>query len=261
MPSAIINGIQLHYDIHGEGAPVLFVHGLGSAGRDWEKQVAAFADRYRILTVDLRGHGRSQRPAGPYSIAGFADDLARLLRELKLPPVHLVGLSLGGMISLQLAADHAELIRSAAIVNSGPDIRPRRLSERLQLLLRRGLIHTFGLKRFGPILGRRLFPANANLADRKAFETRFVDNDKAPYLAALDAAMSTDLTPRLADIHCPVLVVAADQDYWPVSAKQAYVDKMPTARLVVVPDSHHALPVEKPEAFNAVLREFLDAQR
>lgn len=259
MAYAKINGAQLHYEIQGEGAPMLFVHGLGSSGRDWEKQVASFSGDYRILTVDLRGHGRSERPAGPYSIAGFAADLAALLRRLDLAPVHLVGLSLGGTVALQLAADHPELIRAAVIVNSGPDLRPHTLAQRLQLLARRVLIRTLGLKPFGRILGKRLFPDAANADDLRMFEQRFADNTVGPYLASLDAVMRCDLTPRLKEIRCPVLVVGADQDYWPVSAKEAYVNQMPNARLAVIPDARHAVPVERPDAFNRVLRDFLAA--
>lgn len=259
MAFAKVNGTQLHYEIHGNGAPILFVHGLGSSGRDWEKQVAAFSGNYRILTVDLRGHGRSDRPSGPYSISGFADDLAALLRELSMAPVHLIGLSLGGAVALQLAADHPELIRTAVIVNSGPDLRPRTLAQRLQMLQRRMLIRTIGLRPFGRILGKRLFPDAANADDLWMFEQRFADNTPDPYLASLDAVMRCDLTSRLKEIRCPVLVVGADQDYWPISAKEAYVKQMPNARLAVIRNARHAVPVERPDAFNRVVRDFLAA--
>lgn len=257
MSIANVNGIQMHYDVRGSGAPLVFVHGLGSTAHDWEAQVPAFIGDRQVITMDLRGHGRSQRPSGPYSTAMLANDIADLLLTLKTGPVDLVGLSLGGMVSLQLTADHPSLVRRLVVVNSGPDLRPQRLTERINLWQRRLLIRTIGLKPFGRILAKRLLPDDSHAALRADFEQRFADNSVAPYLSALNAVMSTDLTARLTDIRCPVLVISADQDYWPISRKEAYVAKLSDARHIVVENSRHALPVERPEAFNAVLRIFL----
>lgn len=258
MPTRRIGDIELYYELQGEGStPMLFIHGLGSSGRDWERQIPAFAADFRICTVDLRGHGRSQRPPGPYSIAQLAGDLAGLLAALKLAPVHVVGLSLGGTVGLQLAIDHPALVRTLTVVNSGPDLRPKTPAEHRQVRLRVWLIRLLGLRPLGRILGKKLFPNAQNAADRQQFIERFANNTRAPYLAAFAAVMQCDLTTQLGSVRCPTLVVSADHDYWPVSMKQAYVEKMPDARLRVIPDSHHALPVEKPVAFNAVLREFL----
>ncbi len=257
MSDAEINGIQLYYEVLGSGAPLVFVHGLGSSAHDWAAQVPAFTSNRQVITMDLRGHGRSQRPAGPYSTQMLAKDVADLLQTLKTGPVDLVGLSLGGMVSLQLAADYPTLVRRLVVVNSGPDLRPQRFIERLQLWQRRLLIRTVGLKPFGRILAKRLLPDASHVELRADFERRFANNSVAPYLAALNAVMGTDLTARLSDIHCPVLVVSADQDYWPISRKEAYVARLTNARHVIVADSRHALPVERPEAFNAVLRNFL----
>jgi 3-oxoadipate enol-lactonase len=68
MPKIQSNGINLYYEIHGEGQPLLLIHGLGSSARDWEYQVAEFSESYEVITFDLRGHGQSDKPAGPYSM-------------------------------------------------------------------------------------------------------------------------------------------------------------------------------------------------
>ncbi len=265
MPLQTANGIQLHYTFHGQPVDgrhprLLFLHGLGSSGEDWHKQIPAFAGDYCILTLDLRGHGRSQRPSGPYSIAQLATDVAALLNVLSFTPTHVVGLSLGGTVAMQLAADQPALVQSLTIVNSGPDLSPKTAADRRQARLRTWLIRLLGLKPFGRILGKKLFPDPINAADRTRFETALAGNTRGPYLAAFGAAMVCDLTPRLGEIRCPALVVSADLDSWPVAMKEAYVARMPNARLVVIADSHHALPVEKPVPFNAALRAFLDNQ-
>jgi len=88
-----INGTDLYYEVTGKGQPLAFIHGLGDSTQTWEKQVAFFSSTYKVVTFDVRGHGRSDKPAGPYSIPLFAEDTAGLLRSLQLAPAHVVGLS------------------------------------------------------------------------------------------------------------------------------------------------------------------------
>src|SRR5439155_12833482 len=94
----------------------------GSSKRDWEPQVAELAKTYRVITVDLRGHGQSDKPAGPYTIPEFAADVAGLLESLHASPAHIVGLSLGGGVAFQLAVNYPALLKSLTIVNSGPSM-------------------------------------------------------------------------------------------------------------------------------------------
>jgi len=98
MPTARVNDIELYYETAGEGEPLLLLHGLGSSVRDWERQIPEMAKSYRVIACDVRGHGRSEKPPGPYSMSQFARDVAGLLRALDIPSVHICGLSIGGMI-------------------------------------------------------------------------------------------------------------------------------------------------------------------
>jgi len=84
MPSIQVNQIGLYYESSGQGEPLLFIHGLGSSSRDWEYQVPCFTERYRVVTPDLRGHGKSDKPPGPYSSLQFACDIAELIRSLDI---------------------------------------------------------------------------------------------------------------------------------------------------------------------------------
>ena len=94
MPKLSVHDIDLYYDIHADTVsserlgtskqPLLFIHGLGSSTLDWQLQVDAFKSTYTVVTVDVRGHGQSSKPTGPYSIRQFADDIAELLRVLKI---------------------------------------------------------------------------------------------------------------------------------------------------------------------------------
>jgi len=260
MPKITVNDIQLYYETHGDGPPVLFVHGLGSSTRDWELQVPAFAERYRVITVDVRGHGQSDKPPSPYSIKQFSEDVAAFIRALNIAPTHVVGLSMGGMIAFQLGADHPDLVRSLVIVNSAPSFKPRGLKEKLQAQQRLLLVRLFGMKKVGEVLSRRMFPKPEQAPIRETFVRRWAENDQRAYLASMKAILKFDISDRVGEIIAPTLIVSADDDYIPVAAKEAVAARMPDARVVVIPDSRHGLPVEKPEEFNQVALGFLKEQ-
>ena len=116
MPTIRVHGIDLYYEVHGAGQPVLLIHGLGSSTRDWDLQVPALAARFKVITFDVRGHARSEKPKQRYSVKLFADDTAALIRALDIAPVHVIGISMGGMIAFQLAVDSPGLVRSLVIV-------------------------------------------------------------------------------------------------------------------------------------------------
>ena len=250
-----IDGAQIHVEAHGTGEPLLFIHGLGSSGRDWEPQLPYFSTRYRTLTCDLRGHGRSSRPPGPYSIAQFARDVLVVLRQRDALPAHVVGLSMGGMVALELAAHNPDALRSLTVVNSSVDVRLTTWRDVWFYLTRRVAVQVLGMERVGELIAQRLFPDNAQL--RETFVDRWRRNDKRAYLHSVDAIMGWSVTDRLSAITVPTLMVSAEHDYTPVSAKNRAVAHLPNAELAVVDGTRHALPAERPDAFNPLLDDFL----
>jgi len=189
----------------------------------------------------------------------FADDVAELLATLRIESAHVVGVSLGGGVAFQLAVSHPSLVRSLVIVNSSPDARVHDLKTRVAIAARMAMVRVLGLRRLGALLAKALFP-EPNLAEvRAAFLARYVQNNTNPhiYIAALRAFIGWSVLDKIGGIAAPTLVIAAEHDYTPVASKEAYVEKIPGAKLVVIPDSRHAVPLERPEAFNAALRAFL----
>lgn len=260
MPKIQSNGINLHYEIHGEGQPLLFIHGLGSSARDWELQVDEFAKMYRVITFDLRGHGLSDKPRGPYTISMFAADTVGLLRGLGIENLHVVGLSLGGAVAFQMAVDASLPIRSLVIVNSTPELVIHTFRERLMVWQRIAIVNLLGMRKMGEVLSKRLFIKPEQEDIRRIFVERWAENDKRTYLNAMRALVGWSVSDRIGSIRVPTLVIAADQDYSPLSAKQEYTARIPNARLEVIADSRHATPVEKPQEFNAALKKFLAEQ-
>lgn len=258
MPYFERNGCQLHYQDCGQGEPVLLVHGLGSSIEDWEYQIPELARNRRVLAIDVRGHGRSDKPREAYRMSDFAADVIGLIEHLQLPSVHLVGISMGGMIAFQLGVERPELLNSMTIVNSAPEIIARTLSEHWQLTKRKVLSRLLSLETIGKGLARILFPRPEQAELRHKVEQRWPRNDKRAYLASLNAILGWSVREHLSTITCPTLVISADRDYTPVAHKEAYVRELPDARLVVIEQSRHATPMDQPAKFNATLIEFLD---
>lgn len=257
MPRQHSNNIELHYEVSGAGQPILFIHGLGSSARDWELQIPFFSKKFQAISFDLRGHGQSERPPGPYSMSLFAEDAAELIRSLGAAPVHVVGISLGGMIAFQLAVDHPGLIRRLVIVNAGPEVVVRTMQDRWNVFLRFAIVRLLGMRKMGEVLSKRLFPKEEQDSLRKVFVERWAENDTRAYLDTMRAIVGWSVTDQIHKINLPALILAADGDYTPVSAKEAFVTRMPHAELMVIKDSRHALPVERPEEFNEAVRAFL----
>ena len=257
MPRQHINNINLYYEIHGSGAPLVLIHGLGSSTRDWQDQLDHFAKNYQVVLIDMRGHGQSDKPIGPYSIPLFATDVALLLQELQLTPAHVVGISMGGMIAFQLTVDHPRLVKSLVIVNSAPEFIVRTFREKLKLWQRFAIVRLLGMRKMGQVLAGRLFPGPEHERLRQVFVERWAENNPRTYRDAMQAIVGWSVADKLDRITCPVLVLASDQDYSSVAEKQAYVDQIAPGKLVVIKDARHALPAEKPEAFNQALDSFL----
>ena len=260
MPILRANDADLYYEEAGRGEAVLLLHGLGSSSADWEPQIDALASLYRVIALDARGSGRSRdlvHAVGPFSVRQFAADAAALLDHLGAAPAHIVGLSLGGMIAFQLAVDSPRSVRTITIVNSGPALVPRTRAEKRAMATRRVVARLFGPKGMARMLAGRLFPKPEHADKRRRFREGMARNDKRAYIATQEAIIGWSVLDRIGEIETPALIVASDQDYGILSAKEAYARRMKRAELVVVPDAHHALPMEAPEKFNPILMAYL----
>lgn len=249
---------SLHYEEYGQGDPLLLVHGLGSSSLDWERQIPAFAAHYRVIVVDVRGHGRSDKPRERYSIAGFSSDIEALIEHLNLGPVHLLGLSMGGMIGFQFAVDHPQLLRSLCVVNSAPEVKVHSFNDVCQYGKRWVLARLLSMRTLGKAIGQNLFPKPGQGDLRRKAAERWAHNDKRAYLASFDAIVGWGVQERLGQITCPTLIISADRDYTPVALKEAYVKLIANGRLVVIEDSRHATPLDQPEVFNRTVLAFLE---
>lgn len=255
----IPRAIDLVYTEAGSGEPVLLLHGLGSRSADWQLQIPFLANTYRVIAPDLRGHGASPKPRGPYSVAMMTADVMALLEKLNVGPVHIIGLSMGGMIAFQMAVTNPEFVRSLVIVNSSPELIAHSIRDRFRIMQRLTLAQLTQPAQTGKLLSQRLFPKPEQEPLRERFVAEWAENDKDAYLAAMKALIGWSVLDQVGDIACPVLVISGDRDYTPVEYKRAYVAKIPGARLVTIEDSGHATPIDQAETFNRIVVDFLAA--
>jgi 3-oxoadipate enol-lactonase len=161
------------------------------------------------------------------------------------------------MVAFQLALDFPHLVKKLVIVNSVPELVPRGIGDLLNYWQRLIIIRLMGMEKMGRVLAERFFTDPDQESLKEIFTRRWTENHKPSYRAALKATYGWSVRERLGEIQAPTLVLGADGDYFPTSAKEAYTALIPGARLVVVENSRHALPAEKPAEFNRVVLDFL----
>lgn len=237
---------------------LLFLHGLGSSADDWERQLPAVAEDYRVILVDLPGHGRSALPVGRLTVQGMAREVDGLLAHLGEGGVHVVGLSLGACVALALAHRAPTRVRSLTLVNAFARLRPAGTRGALRMALRAVLLGTAPMTTVASLVARTVFPRPEQAALRQAAVVSLARTSRRAYAAAAAAVAGFDARASLTDVRCPTMVVAGiDDGTVAIEAKDALARGIAGARLVLVPDSGHVTNVDQPVVFNAVLREFL----
>lgn len=259
MAQATVNGLSMHYETQGEGTPLVLLHGLGSSLRDWEYQLEAFASRYRVITVDLRGHGRSDKPKGPYSMALFAEDVAALLKKIVTESAHVVGLSMGGAVAFHLALDHSPLLKSLVVTNMSAMVPVSTFTQKRLYYSRLFISAVMGPKAMGTVIAKAVFPKPEMAGLRETLIARWAENPRRPYLAALRALKNWSVMDRLHHITCPALLIHSEHDYAPLDHKKEVAARMGRATLMTLPGTHHVVNVEEPASFNALVLHFLES--
>ncbi len=263
MHTAHINGIDLAYRLDGDGAPtrpwLVFAHALGHDHSMWDAQVEAFGRACNILRYDLRGHGRSQAPAGEYTLEQLAEDLRELLDRLSIRRCHFVGLSLGAMVGLQAAVRwplrFASLTLAGAACRFSPQMQPLWASRVAAVRTPLGMNAIIDAKISG------WFTA-AFFATRAADVARAVQvlrrTPVAGYVGAVAAMSRADLTARLSAVSCPVLLlVGGDDRVTPPDYAEQIAMQIPQARTLRISGASHLSNIEQADDFNAAIRGFL----
>jgi 3-oxoadipate enol-lactonase len=253
---AKVNGTELYYELSGkEGAPWLVLsHSLACTVRMWDPQVAAFKDRYRIVNYDMRGHGQSAAPQGPYTLDMLADDVLGLMKELKIERATYMGLSIGGMIGQMLALRQTKHFDRMVLADTGhaqPAEAIKQWEERIKIA------QTQGMKPLVPSTMERWFtPSFRESPQAKKIAELIANTPVAGYVGCGQAIMKLNTTARLKEIKLPVLAIAGEAD--PSAPGTRHIgETVPGAKLVMIPNAAHIANVEQAATFNQALRDFL----
>jgi len=244
----------------GNGEPVVLVHAIGCDHRMWDSLAAALAPRYRVVRIDVRGHGGSPVPAGEYSLEALAGDVLAVLDGLSIDKVHWVGLSMGGMIGQAFALSHPERLGRLVLANTtssyGPD-GPKMWEARMKAV-REG-----GMAAIADLVMQRYFSDGFRASHPEVvakIKERVLTTPAPGYLSCCASIRDLDFTRGLPSIRARTLVIAGGLDAGtPVSMSEAIAAKIPGSRLAVIPQAAHLSAIEAPDEFNSLVGNFLAA--
>ncbi len=238
-------------------APVLVLGpSLGTGLGLFDAQVAALADRHRVIRYDLRGHGNSPVIPGPFTIADLADDVVHLLDDLGVDRFAYAGVSLGGAVGLQLAVTVPERLDRLIVMASAPRFPdPPSWKARAERVRAEGTEFLVS-SRIGAWVTPPFAAAHPEETERLLQMLRATSREG--YAACCETIEAFDVRDRLPGITAPTLVIAgADDPATPPDTVRAIADGIPGARFVVVPEASHLVSAEQPEAVTAEIRDFL----
>ncbi len=259
MPRASVEeSLELYYEVHGQGNPVIFINGLTSSVESWSHQIAAFRSRYRVLVYDCRGQGRSDKPARGYTGQHHTSDLLALTSHLNFGKAHIIGHSFGGYIALNYAIEYPEKVRSVVISDTAGEAYPL-----IEKILRSwvdaqecgGLDLRFDISL--PWLYAESFIGN-NPKKIRLFREAFRKNDLNAVKGLTLESLENDATPRLKEIKAPTLLVLGEEDILtPYRYTRKLMEQIPHARFSLIKGCGHVPPIEKHREFNQIVLDFL----
>jgi len=256
---AVVRGcVAIHAVAEGRGPHVTLIHGVGSTLASWDGVVAGLRDRFRILRYDLRGHGASGKPPGPYALDDFVEDLRALLRHDGARETRLVGFSFGGLIAQAFTLRHPAAVARLALIST---VAGRTAEQRTAVRRRAEALAAGGPAATVDAAIERWFTPEFRATHPEAVArqvARVLANDPAAYAAAYRVFAETDLLEALGAIRCPTLIVtgAHDTGSTPEMARRMHA-RIPGSRLVILPRYRHALLTEAADELASLLRGFL----
>ncbi len=266
MSTARINGIEIYYEVHGVGEPLLLIMGLGANTTGWFMQTAEFSREFRVIAFDNRGSGRSEKPNEPYTMLQMADDAAGLLDALEIGSAHVFGMSLGGMIGQELALMHTERVRTlvlGATMCGGPHATFAGPQLVQQFIALAGLPPALAVVQGLSLLySDRFIMANRRQLVERALSVAELTPPMYAIQRQFMAVVGFNAYDRLPSLRMPALVLTGTVDnVMPFANSRLLAERIPGARLVEYEGAGHGFLVERAQEANSSVLEFLRAHR
>ncbi|MGY0216480.1 alpha/beta fold hydrolase [Endozoicomonadaceae bacterium StTr2] len=248
------------YSIHGQGMPVVLIHGVGLNKSMWGGQLAGLADQFQLISYDMLGHGHSQQPADGAGLQDYADQLRELLDHLQIPRATVIGFSMGGLVARAFALAHPDYLSGLVIMNSvfgRTDEQRRGVQARTREVAEKGPAANVdaALERWFSREYRAASPAQIELIRQTLGQ-----NSHQGYLKTYDLFASQDnyMADQLHQIRTPSLVITGELDSGSTPhMAQSLARAIPGALCEVLPEQRHMMPMESPREVNHHLRTFL----
>ena len=247
---AIANGIAQFYLRAGDGPPLVLIHALGLSHHLWDDLVPLLAGACQVITYDVRGHGESDVPPGPYAMADFAEDLAGLLDALGVESAHLVGISMGGMIAQEFVLTWPRRVRSLVLADTTSEYHQearRQLAERARIAEERGLrplVESTIDRWFTPAF-RQTQPAAVERI-RNLLQRAYPQG----YAASCRAIAGAEWTERLVGVTTPTTILVGSEDTsTPIEMALKIHEHIPGSQYEVIPLAAHLTCVSQPSEF------------
>ena len=269
MPTVKVNNINIYYEIHGEGEPLVLIMGYGAYSGWWFRSVPAFSKEYRVITFDNRGTGRSDKPDIPYTMDMMTSDVSGLLDVLGIDAAYIYGISMGGMIAQHLALNYPEkvkgLVLGCTMCGGEHSIMPD--AEAMALLFdmerMQQLTPDERIKETMPFLVSQEFIDN-NPDVIQQFVAKVVEyvTPVHGYTRQSEAILGHDTYERLPDIKVPTLVIAGDADrIIPVENSRILASRIPNAEVVILEGMGHGFNMEVAGEADKMIIDFLKKHR
>ncbi len=267
MSRIMVNDVHLNVEVSGGGPPLVLLHGFTGSAANWQPHSAVFEKQFRIIAVDLLGHGGSDSPVdrARYRMERCVENLILVFDHLGLERVSLLGYSMGGRVALHVAAAHPERIRALALESASPGLadpaeRAARMASDEALA---DFIEREGLEPFVDKWEQLpLFASQARLSEMMRAELREQRLHNKPHglansLRGLGTGAQSPLWDRLPELRMPTLLIAGELDPKFTTIARSMAGALPNARLALVPEAGHTVHLEQPEIFDRLVLEFM----
>jgi pimeloyl-ACP methyl ester carboxylesterase len=266
MPQIDVDGLTINYDVQGEGEPLVLIHYTSADHASWAFQLPAYTEHFSCLAIDLPGSGESDKPAGPYSTEGYADQVAAWMGAIGIERAHVAGMSLGAAVGLHLAARHPGRVRSLSLHSGWPAT-----DDYLNTVIEQWRTLAPVLPTIADVVIEGIFPwcfTPEAYAERPEFIAALVDFVRGrpaqsldAFLAQTDAVLAHDASAALSQIEAPTLITFGARD---LACSTRFAGPLTAgiadSELVVFDHLSHAGLHEDPETFNAATLRFLLSQ-
>ena len=252
------HGVEIAWREDGRGEPVLMLHGVGSAMESYDAIVEKIQHRFRVLRYDLRGHGASGKPDGPYSLEDYVNDAVAIMQARGIERAHVVGFSFGGMIAQALAVAHPEVVTALVLISS---VAARTEEESKRMRTRLEQLESGGAQSTVEAALERWFTPAFRAAHPEVIEQRIalaMNNDPKGYAAAYRVFATSDMDEELAGIRARTLVMTGEDDVGssPRMARLIH-ERAKDSQLEILAGLRHNVLAEAPDLIASHLLRFL----